>query len=113
MFDARVTDELLENFFEWWTKPGNVRRPTFLSDDFTFDLGYGGMANDDLVWWVQQKPPWRDLRVVARIVHEDKAALVFEGTDSATSLRHRVAWFVEVSGDKILRVVETDSRLGP
>jgi hypothetical protein len=103
---------LLHRLYHWWTDP-QAGGPTtdFLDARVVYDRGYGGLSDQDLIWWVEQKPPWRDLQVIDEAVGAAKCALVFEGVDGATLLRHRVSWLVAVEGNRIVKIVETLARI--
>jgi hypothetical protein len=110
--DTNTTSMLLKKLYDWWVAPTGVDTTSFLDSRLAYDRGYGGLDGQDWVWWVGQKPPWRDVRIVGRVVDETSGALVFEGVDSATELRHRVAWLVDVNDGRVTRVVETNSPVG-
>lgn len=103
---------LLHTLYEWWTTQHSTHQVgDFLDAELVYEGGFGGLRDDDLVWWVQQKPPWRELCVIDEVVSERKGALVFEGIDSTTLLRHRVAWLIEVRDGRIFKIIETVARL--
>jgi len=102
---------LLHKLYEWWTtQPSTHQVGDFLDVDLVYDGGFEGLRDNDLVWWVQQKPPWNDLCVIDEVVSERKGALVFEGIDSTTLLRHRVAWLIEIRNGRIFKIIETVAR---
>ena len=109
--EAKSTSVLLRELYDWWAKPGERTPPIFLNVDLNYERGHGGLKGLDFVWWVEQKPKWRELRVLETVVHDDKAALVFEGIDGATHLKVRVSWMIEVGDGKIVKIVETNAHV--
>ncbi|HMJ11375.1 MAG TPA: hypothetical protein VK524_08200, partial [Polyangiaceae bacterium] len=91
--------------YDWWRDPGSSSgRPDFLSTDLKYDTGTPGLEDDDFVWWVKQKPPWRDLLVFGMLEQKDGGAGI-RGIDGTTELRQRVSWFVEARDGRISRIV--------
>lgn len=101
-----TTSTLLDELFAWWRTSGKGRDPSgFLAPGFLYD----GLGQDAelWIWLVKQGLDWQELLVIDRVVHGDQGVLVFEGIDPVTLLRHRVAWRIEVSAGRIIRLVDT------
>jgi ketosteroid isomerase-like protein len=98
--------------YEWWKKPETTGDLLALvAPDVVWDRGLSGFKGEDMLWWVAQKPPWVSMRIIESIVADTRGVLVFEGTDTATGLRHRVAWLLEVENERVARVLETNARV--
>ena len=106
MTDATDTALLLERLYEWWVGPGGPR-PDIFHPRLAYDGGVGDLKDEELLWWVEHKAPWNDLRVLHRAVDEGQGILTFDGIDGGTGLKHRVSWVVEFRDGKITRIAET------
>lgn len=92
----------VDSFFAWWSS--GASRPRF-AESFSYDNGIPGHGTAEFIFLVEQQT-WMDVRVVARCVEGERGVLIVEGTDTVTSLRHRVCWLLE-GDNEIETVIET------
>ncbi|WP_147443719.1 hypothetical protein [Corallococcus sicarius] len=100
--------QLVDEFLQWWINPRAL--PDFsgrFAPGFSFRKEPVGLADEDAVWFVEQKLPWSGIEVKERVIEGDTAVLVLEGEDRVTELRHRATLKVVVRSGRIASVVET------
>jgi hypothetical protein len=99
--------ELLTSLLAWWQDP-SLPRPPF-AEGFEM-VGTSELVNaESWLFLVSQKLPWEDVKVFGILSEQHLGAVMVEGTDPITLLRHRVAWLVESRDGAITRLVETGS----
>ena len=88
--------------FEWWRHPERLapEQSTALRDklatDFVFDSGLEILSKDDFAHAIDRTwAPWRKVELLDVVVDESDgiAAILFQGTDTATNLLYRASWF--------------------
>lgn len=109
---SNPTSVALKKLYEWWAAPSTVGDTTsFLDAGFEYDDRGAAHDGQFWIWLVQQSLPWSELRIVGTVVDGDKGALVFEGVEGVTLLRHRIAWLVEVRAGRVIKLVATSQIL--
>lgn len=93
---------LISRFWAWYTRPAEDEQlGQDLRRDASYDAGHPRLGIDEFVWGVQNGPGFERLRVLEQISSVDGGAVLFEGVDPVTGLRHREALFVSIAGGRI------------
>ncbi|WP_147448680.1 hypothetical protein [Corallococcus terminator] len=101
-------NQIADEFLQWWIDPRSL--PGFsgrFAPGFSFRMEPVGLADEDAVWFAEQKLPWSGVEVKERVIAGDEAVLVLEGEDPVTALRHRVSLRIVVQEGRIASVLET------
>jgi hypothetical protein len=106
------SEQVASDFLRWWANPTSVPglRSRF-EPGFTYQMEPAGLSGDYAVWLIEQSPPWEHVDVKSCSITGDTAALVVEGTDPVTLLRHRVSWSLVIRNGRIASVLERSELL--
>ena len=102
-----TTKELILAYWQSWQSHENWEETrALMHDDFHFDAGGFVSRNaDELIGMMQSGNPWKDIRLIDCIVEGEKGALFYEGTDSMTGARIRIAELITVRDGKVIRCI--------
>lgn len=107
------TKELVLKYWRSWQDHSSWETTrSLMKDDFKFDAGdLITHSADDLIRLMKRGNPWKDIELIECVVDDNKGALLYEGTDSETSVRFRIAEIITVEEDKVSACIANISRL--
>lgn len=83
-----------------------------MKDDFTFDAGFFKTETaDQLIELMKKGNPWKEIELIDIITVGNKGTLFYEGIDSVTKAKIRIAEIITVDGDKVASCVACISQL--
>jgi hypothetical protein len=82
-----------------------------LTEDFFFDDGLENIPRDEYLSVQRGYGALEGFTLLDTIVAGNRAAIMFEGTDSVTGLFHRFCWLLTIDGQRISRVSTCSGRL--
>lgn len=96
-------EELVLKFWNSWQTPANWEEMRgYLSNDYTFDAGmFYANSPEESVTIAQAGNPWKDVELLDIVCNDNKAALIYQGTDYQTGIRYRVSEFLTIKYGKI------------
>lgn len=100
-----MKEALVVGLVRWWChqEEGSFIEPS--SDGFIYDNGLETSNWEDFVLMRSGSGAIDDLEIIDLWCGDERAAVMFEGTDSITDLRHRVCWMIALDGDRLRRVL--------
>jgi hypothetical protein len=103
---------VIDRMFQWWQAPAGDRNAIF-APEFAY-AGVSPMVTaTDWLYVIEQRPQWSDIRVLGQVIDGDRGALFFEGTETATNLRHRVGWLIRTTHGLVVSLTETMGTIEP
>ena len=75
-----------------------------LAEDFVFDTGFETIPRDEYLVVQRGVGAIESFQVQDAFAAADRAAIMFEGTDSVTGLFHRYCWLVTFNREKVTRI---------
>ncbi len=96
-------ESLVLRYFHSWHNHDFPTMRSCLSDDVRFDMGHAPSFKsvDDYTAYCRRTPSWRDVTLLETIVHEDRAAILYEGVSTRNGARMRVGEFLRFGDGKI------------
>jgi hypothetical protein len=106
-----LSEELAGRLMRWWCERDQDDFISQLTEDFEYDDGLGLVNHEDFAgsWEIFGKI--KDYRCVSLVLGDSITALMFEGTDTVTDLRHRISLHVSFRGERIRRIVKTSGTI--
>lgn len=107
MNTTEKTRGLVLKYFHSWQRPPDYNKlRACLADNLEFDGGmFKGKGGDAFREMIEQtESPWENVTLLDSVFTDEKAALIYEGVDTTTKIKTRVAEVVTVQGDKITRI---------
>lgn len=97
-----IGNELLK----WWHSelPHDAVLPAFLTPFTIYASPLELLEGNEILRRVQAHLPWENLVIIGSCHDDSVAALMFEGTDPVTGLKHRASWLVTVTQERVERV---------
>ena len=108
MNSSEETKKLVMKYFNSWQEPSDFNEMReCLSENFILDAGIFVFRNaDDFVKISEQNgTPWKDIELLDSIFHDDKAAIIYEGTEKKSEKKFRISEFITVAEDKIEKIL--------
>ena len=92
-------DVILAYWKSWQIKDWDL-----LEGSLADNLDFGGqpMPRDAFLQMCKQGSPWKDVDLIDSLFTDDAGALIYEGTDTKSGERVRVAEIVRVEGGKVV-----------
>jgi hypothetical protein len=106
--------QIVHQLLDWWrlaSTPAGAR--AWLADDFVFDSGLEVLDAEQFVWRHEHTAPWSNMKILSMVDSHDATMVMFEGTDSVTGLRHRIAWFVHFRGGQVHKFLHVGANIPP
>ena len=101
-----MTTTVINEFLEWWSRPGS--NPNF-PKRFTRPVQYrrgGGVDDEDALWLIQRSMAHEEVEILSVKADGAKTVAQLLFTDPVTLLRHRARFEIVVDGEQIVSVVE-------
>ncbi len=97
------TEELVMKFWKSWQSPADWQEMrSCLSDNYNFDAGmFQAHSAEQSVGIAQKGNAWKDVELLDIICQDDKAAIIYQGTDTQSGTRYRVSEFLKIQDGKI------------
>ncbi|MEZ4688533.1 MAG: nuclear transport factor 2 family protein [Bacteroidia bacterium] len=107
------TEALILNYWKSWQSHSNWEETrALMKDDFYFDAGFFKTESaDQLIEMMKNGNPWQDVQLLDIVTHDDKGALFYEGIDTVTQSRVRIAEIITVEAGKVASCVATISQM--
>lgn len=108
------TEEIILAYWKSWQGHDNWERTrSYMCDDVHFDAGaFQTQTADQLIALMKRGNPWKDIQLLDTVMgEENKGALIYEGTDSVSGTRMRIAEIITVCDEKIARCITTIAAL--
>ena len=98
-----TTKEIIMNYWNSWQSHSNWGETRkLMKDDFKFDAGvFKTDTADQLIEMMKNGNPWKDVELLDFVVNGNKGALIYEGIDSITNSKIRIAEIITVEGHKV------------
>jgi hypothetical protein len=96
----RTPRDLALHFARWYCHEGENDLLPYLAEAFTYNSGLGIFDRDEFLGhW--RRGPMANMNVLCVVPAADGFAVLIEATDTVTQLRHRMAFFGVVVGEKV------------
>lgn len=107
------TEEIILTYWKSWQNHSNWEETRkLMKDDFKFDAGFFKTNSaDQLVEMMKNGNPWKEIKLLDKIITGNKGVLFYEGIDSVTNTKVRIAEIMEVETDKVASCVASISQL--
>jgi hypothetical protein len=107
---AGIAEKLSKELLRWWSNPDvQGETPEWLSSAVTFDSGLELLCGHEVTQRVISHAAWENIEILDAFGNGEKAALVFEGIDPVTLLKHRSSWVISIVDGKVHRILAIDS----
>lgn len=85
-----------------------------MADDFQFDAGsFKTQSADELIEMMKKGNPWKNIELVHSVFHDNSGSLFYEGTDSVSGERFRIAEFLVTRQRKVSSCMACIVKLTP
>ncbi len=97
------TEEIILGYWKSWQDHENWEETrSYMKDDFQFDAGlFKASSADELVAMMKMGNPWKDIVLLDKAISENKGALIYEGVDTVTNAKIRIAEVITVKDGKV------------
>lgn len=83
-----------------------------MKDDFKLDAGlFQTETADQLIDMMRQGNPWKEIQLLDSVFSENKGVLLYEGIDSVTNSKIRIAEVITVKDGKVATCISSISTL--
>ncbi len=106
-------ESLVMRYFQAWYSRDFETMRRCMTSDVRFDMGRApsfGSA-EELIEYCKQLPTFRDVTLLENVVHDERAALLFEGIVAESEVRARAAVFMRIEAGKIRAISVATARL--
>ena len=107
-------EEITLKYFNSWQAPADFDElASYLTNNFKIDAGlFSFSSKEDFVQFLKANPtPWKDVRLLSSIYSEDGAAILYEGINTATNAKMRVAEHIQFEGMRIAKIYTVITQL--
>lgn len=108
------TKELVLKYFHSWQSPADFEEmKSYLAPDISFDMnGFQLNGIEAVMGMVMQDPtPWKEVELLDSQFSPAQAAIIYQGVNTATDQKIRVAEHLCLANDKITRATVVMSML--
>lgn len=105
------SEEIVMKYWTSWQSHSDwSTMRSLMTDDFKFDAGFFKTESAEQIIDIMKKGhPWKDIVMLAQNIQKDKAFLIYEGMDSVTSKKYRVAEYLILRDKKVAECLTTIS----
>lgn len=101
MTDPEASKKVILAYWKSWQDQDWDAMRAALAEDLVF--GGQSMTREQFIQFCQQGHPWRDVELLDSMFTAEGGALLYEGTDTGSETRVRVAEIVRVQGGRVCR----------
>jgi len=108
------TKSIVEKYFNSWQEPANFEETAAcLHDNIKADLGFFKTNNKaEFIGMMSHNPvPWKDVNLVFSKYEDNFACIIYEGINTQTKAKMRVAEALEIREGEIIAVHSVISQL--
>jgi len=101
------TKELVLKYFHSWQNPADFdEMGGYLAEDIVFDRnGHQLQGVEAVIGMLMQNPtPWKEVQLLDAVFSSDQAVLVYQGVNTATNQKIRVAEHLHLANLQITKV---------
>ena len=101
---------LVHRYFNSWQEPNNLKTmATCLSDDVIIDAGSFRFDNKkSFLAFISQNPtPWGNVQMLNEVYTSGKAAILYEGINQDSKYKMRVAEFISVNDNGLIKHIHS------
>ena len=99
-----ATEELAARMVRWWCREADDDVSSYFTADFVYDDGIEPVNREEFLFIRKSFGAIKDVKIVHIVASLTGVAVMFEGTDTVTELRHRNCWLMSVDEKVVSRI---------
>lgn len=108
-----TTKDIIMNYWKSWHSHDNWKETrSYMADDFEFNSSeLKTTSADELIKIMKKGNAWKDISLLDSVIEDNKAALLYEGTDSVTGTKYRISEILTVEDGKVSYCTSTTAEV--